>query len=222
MERTSCGHILRSTRYGLRLDDPLIPEGPYEDWLFRGASVWGTVGRKQPVSSVPEEERPREAPAPVREEEETAREDPFRFYWRYPEATDVKFRFRPAGQERVIEEKVRSEASFGGRFYVDLPSTLPSGVKMEVDVIFMRRGSVLGRLEPIAFGTAEKEILWSWESVTVGKLFKKKTYWRLRLIAPGAQDMTDRLGVMDRDSGCLCRHILWERDGGDQVSEYLP
>ena len=130
----------------------------------------------------------------------------------------VSIRYYLYGENTPLAEVKKGKADFGGYFVIQPPANLPSGARFRAEIGFLRAGNEIGRLSrEIFFETEKRKLTAGDEEYSVKTGFLRKT-WYHRLRVQNASDLSGKVGVQNRFTGCVCYDISWFEDGGDCVS----
>lgn len=149
--------------------------------------------------------------------------DSLAFQWEYEQADAVNIRYMSI-DHKVIEEIRRDKQSFGGKFEIIPPASLPSGMRINIEVLFLRSGHEIGKCsKTFYYETAKQRLEITTEYMDLkGGLFKKIRSRRFRAFNADSERLRGFVCVRNEISGCICKHISWEQDGKDCISEALP
>ncbi len=148
---------------------------------------------------------------------------PMCFQWEYDQADAVNIRYMTIDNE-LIEEVKRNKQSFGGKFEIVPVRTLPSGVRMNIEILFLRYDHEIGRYSrTFYYETAKQrlEISVEYTDLKAG-MFKKIRCRRFRAHNADAERLQGCVCVRNEMSGCICKHIVWQQDRRDCISGVLP
>ncbi len=161
-------------------------------------------------------------PAEIQDEKNII-SDSLNFQWEYDQADTVNIRYLTI-DNKLIEETKRNKQSFGGRFSVVPPRTLPSGMRMNIEILFLRSGHEIGKYSKVFYyETAKQRLETSLEYIDLKNgLFKRIRCRRFRAFNADIDRIKGYICVRNEISGCVCKHVVWEQDGRDCVSEVLP
>lgn len=177
--------------------------------------------------STPTQEKPVERNIGIQfEHDQEKKEDAsesLNFQWEYEQAEAVNIRYITI-DNKLVEEVKRDKQSFGGKYTIVPSRTLPSGMRLNIEVLFLRSGHEIGKYSNVFYyETAKQRLETAMEYTELkGGLFKKIRCRRYRAFNVSVEQVKGYVCVRNEISGCICKHIVWEQDNRDCVSEALP